>query len=324
MGVHDMKDIRLIISDVDDTLAPPFKNIAPNMLDLLIKLLNRGVKFFLLTGQSFANVFDRVIRFLPENLMGQIYLGYCNGAEVCKFEGYKPKVIFSAVKILNSRSDKPYLKECLRVIAETNKLMFVSCTSVDEFIQKAKVINTEKALVMYDDRQLQVSVDLVCPFESERFGRCHPMKECEVVRAGVIADLNIEFNKMKIDYVAIAGGETAIDIVVKGVNKGLAVTKLVLEGTRILSDPNRLDFNANAVEIWGDSFKLSPKGNDRHLSEALPNVKAICFRDLDREDFCGLPNLYQWQGNFRLSNGLQEYLLASDGDVQDKLTMTRF
>ena len=81
------KKLRLILSDVDETVADLYRPAEPAMLDALARLLDQGSALVLITGQSVDNVEQRVVMRLPARLRRRTAVGACSGAELW---GYTP------------------------------------------------------------------------------------------------------------------------------------------------------------------------------------------------------------------------------------------
>ena len=74
--------LRLVLSDVDETMADLYRPAEPGMLDALTRLLDQGIVMILITGQSVDNVEQRVVMGLPARLRQRIAVGGCSGAEL--------------------------------------------------------------------------------------------------------------------------------------------------------------------------------------------------------------------------------------------------
>ena len=74
--------LRLVLSDVDETVADLYRPAEQGMLDALAQLLDQGIALVLITGQSVDNVEQRVVMGLPARLRRQIAVGGCSGAEL--------------------------------------------------------------------------------------------------------------------------------------------------------------------------------------------------------------------------------------------------
>jgi hypothetical protein len=69
--------LRLVLSDVDETVADLYCPAESGMLDALARLLDRGICLVLVTGQSVENVEQRVIMGLPGQLRHRVAVGAC-------------------------------------------------------------------------------------------------------------------------------------------------------------------------------------------------------------------------------------------------------
>ena len=74
--------LRMVLSDVDETVADLYRPAEPRMLTALSRLLEHGIALVLITGQSVENVEARVVMRLPARLRRQIAVGACSGAEL--------------------------------------------------------------------------------------------------------------------------------------------------------------------------------------------------------------------------------------------------
>src|ERR1043165_7430052 len=79
--------LRLVFSDVDDTVAELYRAATSDMTTGLARLLDRGIRIVFITGQSAANVERRGVMNLPAQLRHRVAVGGCSGAELW---GYSP------------------------------------------------------------------------------------------------------------------------------------------------------------------------------------------------------------------------------------------
>ena len=73
--------VRLIVSDVDDTLAPPFRDISATLAHALTRLVGNGTILFLVSGQSIENIERAGNSYRLTMLEGQV-TGDWDGIEV--------------------------------------------------------------------------------------------------------------------------------------------------------------------------------------------------------------------------------------------------
>ena len=300
--------MKLVISDIDDTLAEPFKPASPSLMALLIFMLEEGLCLFLLTGQGFNNAFERIVKQIPKNLTHRVFLGYCNGAQVCRFEGHQALEVFNAVEDLGLDINVDFVSRALEEVSKTYQLTYVRTRSLNTFIDVALESGIGTS-VMLDDRGIQISLDFICALASRESGVFTAIDDVDAIRQGVVGDLNHYFSHNCPYYEAKYGGVSAIDIGLKGVNKGLPLRRLLKKANQFSVSANVIEYSSfEDIEIWGDSFSIDPWGADRSICVHLPYVRALSFRDLVADDLQGLPRLQRWSGASRLSEGLLEYL----------------
>ena len=75
-------EVKLIVSDVDETIADLYVKAEPEMIRELTQLLKEGKALFFVTGQGLKSVQWRIIDPIPQQLRSLILVGHCSGAEV--------------------------------------------------------------------------------------------------------------------------------------------------------------------------------------------------------------------------------------------------
>ena len=78
--------VKLIISDVDETIADLYVNASAEMIRELEKLLLEGRILFFISGQSVQSVQKRITNHINKKLRKQIIVGHCSGAEGWGFD----------------------------------------------------------------------------------------------------------------------------------------------------------------------------------------------------------------------------------------------
>ena len=77
--------VKIIISDVDETIADLFMPATSEMISELNMLLSEGVALFLVSGAGFTSIKSRIIDFIKPELRKYILVSHCSGAEVKGF-----------------------------------------------------------------------------------------------------------------------------------------------------------------------------------------------------------------------------------------------
>ena len=293
--IHWNEEVRLIIADVDDTIAPVYHDIAREMVKEIEELLITGIKFFLISGQSIQNICARIIRYIHPELRNSILVAHCNGAEVYCFDREGKlceKPVFTILDYV--QVDKRKWKEVLQQIREHFGLEYIYTNKVDEF--KAQVGDSPKA-IMVEDRNVQISMDFVNGVGTTD------------VRFEIMEYAHKLLEEYGLKVVPHLGGDGAIDFNIEGVSKSRPIEE-------IISFSDKFDFNINGkihmahvdeVEIWGDNFSLSKGAADFAMCKGLPeSVRTLCFREC--QDYSKQYNICVWDGNRKLSEGVLEYL----------------
>lgn len=309
-------EVKLIISDVDDTIAEVYKDASCEMICELEKLLCEGIVFLLISGQSFDNIFNRVIKFIDKKLLNKVLVSPCNGAEVIGFDKHGSVIstpIFS-VDTVYSNIDYTKIKSIISQIITEFNIETIEVMNLDEY--KLATKGNPRA-VMIDDRRLQISFDFIngCRINDFLSNKeiNYEMSGVNDIRLLILEKAKSLFKEANIPITAKLGGTFAIDFCVEGVTKGLPISKLVVLGKKFEARlPNKIIYsNHNQIQIWGDNFSLLNSGADLDMSLALPKeVRSISFRDIDNSEIIKDYNIVVWDGKERLHNGLLEYLLS--------------
>lgn len=119
--------LRLVFSDVDETVADLYRPAEIGMLDALTRLLDQGIRLVLITGQSVDNVEQRVVMRLPARLRYRIAVGACSGAELWGYspDGDRNAVSFYTVESVLTVEQKAAWREIVQqLIAEFGLVPF--------------------------------------------------------------------------------------------------------------------------------------------------------------------------------------------------------
>ncbi|MDO3387178.1 HAD hydrolase family protein [Gilvimarinus sp. SDUM040013] len=298
---------RIVVSDIDDTLAPPFKPVPSETLRLIERLIEDGGYFFLSTGQGIENVRTRVLDLLSESARKSVLVSVCNGAEVYSFgDRGELERVFLAWETDELTRFSVEIAGLIEVIKKEFDFDLIYCSSPEEF--HSSIRSNLFYPVMVDDRESQVTIEFLS--QPEEFSRG---SECVEVLRQRVFDFCCEYLRIEgLPYEAILGGTTAIDFQKKGTNKGLPISKLFAKCENLHFSKSGVKYeSADQIEVWGDSFSIDPLGGDCALNLALPDSKCISFRKFQQSHKYA-PGVVEWQGEYELSEGLYEYL---DGKV---------
>lgn len=154
------KIVRLIISDVDETIAGLYIKADSEMISELQKLLEEGIRLFLISGQSVSNITQRVAGYIDSKLRNRILIGHCSGAEVWGFDkggDLFEKPFYSLYdKILNARQKNTW-REIIQKLIQEFKLNVFPIMEIPEFI---KISGGNPQSIMLEDGALRSLLSL--------------------------------------------------------------------------------------------------------------------------------------------------------------------
>lgn len=309
--------VRLILSDVDETIADLYVAAAPEMHEQLISLLKENKAIFFVTGQGLKSVQWRIIDFIPNSLRNKILVGHCGGAEVVGFgtDGkQREKPWYSVYDQTMNKKQKQQWRSIVQQLITEFKLQVYPTMPVKEFLTQA---GKNPLAIMLEDRGPQITFEVINGYdltaEQER------TLEVSIPETHGAYDLRIPileradelFQEAKLPVTPKLGGVFAIDFAIKGVSKTTAV-KFAVENEEVLNSIGLTltDLQiSKSMEIWGDKFSAIRGGTDRHMSEAVsPEVRSIDFREENSDEFEKGYNIVVWNGEKHLHEGTLEYL----------------
>jgi hypothetical protein len=305
--------LRLVFSDVDETVADLYRPAAPGMLGALARLLDQGISLVLITGQSVENVEQRVIMALPARLRQQIAVGACSGAELWGYSttGERAAVpYYTAETALTVEQKKAWRQVIQQLIAEF-RLIPLPPMPIDDFQRQH---GEEPWQVMLDDRGPQITIEFPNAYAlSEGAGaqvhrRLGKSFEGRDLRIPVRQRAQQLLEAHAVPVTPRIAGMFALDLAIADVDKARAVEEAlapsVLGRLGLGPEPPR----AEQMEVWGDRFSQF-SGTDWLMCKPIDRrVRAISFRNEDPAEFPDGYDIRLWDGQHRLDAGLLEYL----------------
>jgi len=309
--------VRLILADVDETIADVYTPAAPRMLVELEALLTSGVALFLVSGASLARIQQRVVSPLPAHLRRHVLVSHCSGAEVWGYTAsgqLAAQPFYSAYDTTLDAAAKTRWREVVGQLVNEFSLVTHAPTGVGAF---KELVGDDPFAVMLEDRGPQITLEFVNSYnltaaQAAALGRAVPV-------TNGLRDLRIPVMRraeqlLQAAGVAVAprlGGIFALDLALGGVSKTRSV-RYLMDNDHVLTSLGltRPELGRSEhIEIWGDRFDRFHGGTDRHMQEAVSSgVRAIDFRDEDPSGFLPGYNTVLWDGTHRLHAGLLEYL----------------
>lgn len=313
--------VKLVLADVDETIADVYTKATPEMIDELNLFIEEGRILFLISGGGLQSIRERIVDLLKPQLRHKVLVAHCSGAEVWGFqpggeinsepfygvyEGHFTDdekktwrdVINQLIEKFHLKTYPPQPKVVFKELSQGDPL---SIMLADRGPQITFEFNNSTHLTLEQKTYIEKETGIEIPMHHETYDLRYPV-EAEAIRLYQEANLPIHPH---------FGGMFALDHIINGVNKTKAV-KHILWDTDILSDLGlqREEINhVNEVEIWGDKFSQKKGGPDFQMCQAvLPQVRAIDFRQENRDEIPAGYNIQLWDGDRRLHEGLLEYL----------------
>ena len=304
--------LRLILSDVDETVADLYRPADPGMLDALTRLLDQGISLVLITGQSVENVEQRVIMRLPATLRQRIAVGGCSGAELWGYSttgARNATAFYQAASALSVEQKKAWRVIVQQLIAEFQLVPFAPMP-IDDFRRQ----HGEPWHVLLDDCGPQITIEF--PNAYQLSDAAHEQVRRRLGNSLDGRDLRIpvrqrarqELEALGIPVTPRIAGMFALDLAIAGIDKSRAVeealTPSVLGSLGLAPEPP----SANEIEVWGDRFSQI-SGTDWLMCTPVDRrVRALSFREEDPTEFPEGYNIQLWDGEHRLHAGLLEFL----------------
>lgn len=309
---------RLVLADVDETIAEVYTPAEPAMITELSSFLSDGGKLFMVTGGSLKRVREGITNLIDPKLRHDILVSHCSGAEVWGFTDdgeLRDKPFYSVYdETFTADMKERWRKAVAQLVAEFG-LRTHPVQPKTEFWAK---IGRDPRDIMLDDRGPQITMEVVNGHDladeqitlfRQKVPYTHDKRRDLRIplmqRAGEI------FAEMNVPISPRLGGVFALDFAIEGSSKTTSI-KYVLENPEALATIGLKseDLTSPAhLEVWGDKYSILHGGTDRHMSEALPaTVRSIDFREEDPTEFPEGYNIVLWDGQKHLHHGLLEYL----------------
>jgi hypothetical protein len=249
--------VTLVVSDVDDTLAPPFRDISASLARALTCLVASGTILFLVSGQGIGNIERRVVRAFPRPLRRRILVGHCHGAEVFGYDRAGHRVIAPLFSVRDSAAMEGVFRKVLTIVTGVLSDHGIAASAPG---------------ILLDDRGVQVTVDF-------------PGHPAAARRGELVTTLHGRLAEAGLPVEARPAGHFGIDVVARGVDKSLALSRLLtplpLRGGaayRLTMPDGHVAGDWDGVEVWGDQFSPPDLDADLRMLAALPpGVRAVNF-----------------------------------------------
>lgn len=312
---------KLILADVDETVADVYTQATPDMIDKLNLLLEGGKSIFFVSGGGLQSICERITDLLEPELRQRILIAHCSGAEVWGFEPrgeIKSRPYYSLYQGCFTEEQKSSWRQITSTLIEQFHLKTFPTQPKDSFVQASK---GDPFSIILADRGPQItfefinSIDLTLDQKKfiEKLAKTQilPHHESYDLRYAVMQEAIKLYKKSDLPVHPHFGGTFALDHIINGVNKTKAVT-YVLNNEQILSSIGlSLDdiMSEDKIEIWGDKYSQKKGGPDFQMCLAVsPKVRALDFRLENPSEIPKGYNIQIWDGKKQLHDGLLEYL----------------
>lgn len=311
-------EVRLVLTDVDETIAEVYTAAEPEMITELSFLLNEGVKLFMVTGGSLKRVRAGITDLIDPTLRHDILISHCSGAEVWGFTedgSLRGEPFYSLYDDVFTEDMKKRWREAVDQLVVEFGFRTHPAQPKTEFWEK---IGRDPRDIMLDDRGPQITMEVVNGHDltDEQLA----LFNCEVpythdarrdLRVPLMQRASELFVAIDVPISPRLGGVFALDFAIEGSSKTTSI-KYVLENSEALATIGLKHedlISPTRYEVWGDKYSILHGGTDRHISEALPTtVRSIDFREENPSEFPAGYNIELWNGRRHLHHGLLEYL----------------
>lgn len=312
-------NLKLILADVDETIADVYTEATDGMIAKLTTLLAKDITLFLVTGAGLSSVQERIIDRINHKLRHRIIVAHCSGAEVCGFDkaGNLKTPYYSVYdEKMNMDQKLEWRKIIDQLITEFN-LETTPTMTVSKFKAQA---GDNPFIVMKADRGPQITMEFVNSYDLSSNQLMLIQKQIDItvpqlngkfdLRVSVYNRAEELLNAVKLPVHPHLAGVFALDFILEGVSKTVALSE-ILNNKQILKEHNLPDDIAQSgdlIEIWGDKFGISGGGDRKMCMAVAASTRAIDFRQEPIEELGNEYNILLWDGKRDLHNGLEDYL----------------
>jgi hydroxymethylpyrimidine pyrophosphatase-like HAD family hydrolase len=309
-------NLRLIISDVDETAADVYVDIDPHLVPYFEKLLRSGVKFIFSSGGGLVSIENRIIFKINPELRKNILVSHCNSSEIWGYDAQGnrlPTPFYSSAAGILTKAQIEKWHQVMQEMIKHFKLKTFPSMPIKKFI---KISNADPLSIIYDDRGVQITMEVVNGYDlsKEIAQKLNVQVKDDLydLRNEIVAWLETKFKTENLPIQFHKGGVFAINVLLSQANKGtcIGVIKKNKELLSYLGIEKEALSKPTGIEVWGDKFSQKSGPNDWCVSVELnPQIRSISFRkDDDSAYFPKGFNVQVWNGTKHLHEGLLEYL----------------
>ncbi len=311
--------VKLILADVDETIADVYCPAEPDMITELERLLTGGRVLFLVSGGGLQSIRERITDLIQPNLRQHIIIAHCSGAEVWGFQkngNLNPEPYFGVYEGHFTEQQKKQWRAIIEQLVTRFHLKTFPTQPKEDF---KKASGGNPLAIMLADRGPQITFEFVnssdltavqvTSIEEELHIHIPLTSNTYDLRIPVMQEADRLYGMHRLPIMTRLGGTCALDHAIQGVDKTKAV-QFVLQHPNILKTLGIvIQEPTHEVEIWGDKFSNNKGGPDFLMCLAVNSeVRALDFRKEKPEELPPRYNIQLWNGEKELHNGLLEYL----------------
>ncbi len=153
--------VRLVIADVDETIAEVYTPAEPAMITELTSFLTGGGKLFMVTGGSLKRVREGITDLIDPSLRHDILISHCSGAEVWGFTddgNLRTEPFYSIYNETFTEDMKKRWRQAVVLLIDEFGLRPHPAQPKTEFWEK---ISSDPRDIMLDDRGPQITLEVV-------------------------------------------------------------------------------------------------------------------------------------------------------------------
>jgi hypothetical protein len=309
-------DLKLIISDVDETIADLFKDTDLKLVKRLEDIIRSGKILFLVSGGGIKRIEKDLVNLIDSSLRHKIIVSHCNSAQIFGYDekGSRiPEPFYDLATGKLSKEEHLKWREILNEVINKFNLKTTDAMPVAKFKEMA---GGDPHMIMYDDRDVQITLEIINAYDlKEADARSFGISEKRDGRYDLRFEIVDFANKLLIQnglpVRAHIAGVFAVNFLLGTMTKGDSIKFLKKEKGFIekYGLTSEIFEETNAIEIWGDKFSIKSGPNDWTMSVELnPDIRSITFRQENPEDLPKDYNVVVWDGEKHLHEGLLEFL----------------
>jgi hydroxymethylpyrimidine pyrophosphatase-like HAD family hydrolase len=311
--------LKLVLADVDETIADVYTKATPDMIFELNTFLEENRVLFLVSGGGLQSIRERIVDLLKPELRQKVLIAHCSGAEVWGFQKggeINSEPYYGVYEGHFTDEQKRLWREIINHLIEKYHLKTYPTQPRQKFIDASQ---GDPLSIMLSDRGPQITFEFTNSINLTKMQKTQIEKttgteiplihDAYDLRYPVLEDAKKLYKQADLPIYPHLGGVFALDHIIKGVDKTRAVKHVLTDNNILATLGLRREeiHDVNEIEIWGDKFNQKKGGPDFQMCLAVsPQIRTIDFRA--ETDLPEGYNMQIWNGNKHLHEGLLEYL----------------